>query len=194
MNQDTHLYIEANQKHGRGYQVHIVIDGIVDSTMADEPFSLYEALGGAQLTLEAVNKERGTSDLLPDVLLVSRAAAEAERHTDFLSAKLLRENSSGHGPWLAIGARPRPEGCITPCEAVCLAYAAAREDHKPKGNSVCRAFCRCLAAKRCGGAATELYNALMRQPTTDMGYAWIERAFQTIDIDAAEIQQWFSAE
>lgn len=30
MNQDTHLYIEANQKHGRGYQVHIVIDGIVD--------------------------------------------------------------------------------------------------------------------------------------------------------------------
>ena len=57
MNQDTHLYIEANQKHGRGYQVHIVIDGIVDSTMADEPFSLYDALGGAQFTLEAVNKE-----------------------------------------------------------------------------------------------------------------------------------------
>ena len=34
MNQDMHLYIEANQKHGHGYQVHIVIDGIVDSTMA----------------------------------------------------------------------------------------------------------------------------------------------------------------
>ena len=31
MNQDTHLYIEANQKHGRGYQVHIVIDGIIDT-------------------------------------------------------------------------------------------------------------------------------------------------------------------
>ena len=88
------LYIEANQKHGRGYQVHIVIDGIVDSTMADEPFSLYDALGGAQFTLEAVNKERGTNYLLPDVLLVSREAAMAERQTDFLSAKLLRENSS----------------------------------------------------------------------------------------------------
>ena len=48
MNQDMHLYIEANQKHGRGYQVHIVIDGIVDSTMADEPFSLYDALGRKQ--------------------------------------------------------------------------------------------------------------------------------------------------
>lgn len=94
MNQDTHLYIEANQKHGHGYQVHIVIDGIVDSTMADEPFSLYDALGGAQFTLEAVNKERGTNYLLPDVLLVSREAAMAERQTDFLSAKLLRENSS----------------------------------------------------------------------------------------------------
>ena len=93
MNQDTHLYIEANQKHGHGYQVHIVIDGIVDSTMADEPFSLYDALGGAQFTLEAVNKERGTNYLLPDVLLVSREAAMAERQTDFLSAKLLRENS-----------------------------------------------------------------------------------------------------
>ena len=98
MNQDTHLYIEANQKHGRGYQVHIVIDGIVDSTMADEPFSLYDALGGAQFTLEAVNKERGTNYLLPDVLLVSREAAMAERQTDFLSAKLLRENSSKTGP------------------------------------------------------------------------------------------------
>ncbi len=102
MNQDTHLYIEANQKHGRGYQVHIVIDGIVDSTMADEPFSLYDALGGAQFTLEAVNKERGTNYLLPDVLLVSREAAMAERQTDFLSAKLLRENSSKTGPWLTI--------------------------------------------------------------------------------------------
>ena len=73
--------------------MHIVIDGIVDSTMADEPFSLYDALGGAQFTLEAVNKERGTNYLLPDVLLVSREAAMAERQTDFLSAKLLRENS-----------------------------------------------------------------------------------------------------
>ena len=97
MNQDTHLYIEANQKHGHGYQVHIVIDGIVDTTMADEPFSLYDALGGAQLTLEAVNKERGTNYLLPDVLLVSREAAEAERRTDFLSAKLLRDNGGSSG-------------------------------------------------------------------------------------------------
>ena len=113
MNQDTHLYIEANQKHGRGYQVHIVIDGIVDSTMADEPFSLYDALGGAQFTLEAVNKERGTNYLLPDVLLVSREAAMAERQTDFLSAKLLRENSSKTGPWLTIREKQRPEGCIT---------------------------------------------------------------------------------
>lgn len=91
MKQDTHLYIEANQKHGHGYQVRIVIDGIVDTTMADEPFSLYDALGGAQLTLEAVNKERGTNYLLPDVLLVSREAAGAERRTDFLSAKLLQD-------------------------------------------------------------------------------------------------------
>ena len=140
MNQDTHLYIEANQKHGHGYQVHIVIDGIVDSTMADEPFSLYDALGGAQFTLEAVNKERGTNYLLPDVLLVSREAAMAERQTDFLSAKLLRENSSKTGTWLTIREKQRPEGCITACEAICLAYAAAREDHKPKGNNVCMGF------------------------------------------------------
>lgn len=133
MNQDTHLYIEANQKHGRGYQVHIVIDGIVDSTMADEPFSLYDALGGAQFTLEAVNKERGTNYLLPDVLLVSREAAMAERQTDFLSAKLLRENSSKTGPWLTIREKQRPEGCITACEAICLAYAAAREDPQSEG-------------------------------------------------------------
>ncbi len=189
-----HIHIEANQKHGRGYQVHIVIDGIVDSTMADEPFSLYDALGGAQFTLEAVNKERGTNYLLPDVLLVSREAAMAERQTDFLSAKLLRENSSKTGPWLTIREKQRPEGCITACEAICLAYAAAREDHKPKGNNVCMAFCRHLAAKRYGGSALELYNALMRQPTTDMGYAWIRRAFQAVDIGAAEIQQWFAAE
>lgn len=39
MNQDTHLYIEANQKHGRGYQVHIVIDGIVDSTIQLQRFN-----------------------------------------------------------------------------------------------------------------------------------------------------------
>ena len=194
MNQDTHLYIEVNQKHGHGYQVHILIDGIVDTTMADEPFSLYDALGGAQLTLEAVNKERGTNYLLPDVLLVSREAAEAERRTDFLSAKLLRDNGGSSGPWLTIRGKQQPEGCIAACEAICLAYAAAREDHKPKGNDVCMAFCRHLAAKRYGSNASELYNTLMRQPTTEMGYAWIRRAFQAVDIGAATIQQWFSAE
>ena len=194
MNQDTHLYIEVNQKHGHGYQVHILIDGIVDTTMADEPFSLYDALGGAQLTLEAVNKERGTNYLLPDVLLVSREAAEAERRTDFLSAKLLRDNGGSSGPWLTIRENQQPEDCITACEAICLAYAAAREDHKPKENDVCMAFCRHLAAKRYGSNASELYNTLMRQPTTDMGYAWIRRAFQAVDIGAATIQQWFSAE
>ena len=194
MNQDTHLYIEVNQKHGHGYQVHILIDGIVDTTMADEPFSLYDALGGAQLTLEAVNKERGTNYLLPDVLLVSREAAEAERRTDFLSAKLLRDNGGSSGPGLTIRGKQQPEGCIAACEAICLAYAAAREDHKPKGNDVCMAFCRHLAAKRYGSNASELYNTLMRQPTTDMGYAWIRRAFQAVDIGAEEIQQWFSAE
>ena len=182
MNQDTHLYIEANQKHGRGYQVHIVIDGIIDTTMADEPFSLYDALGGAQLTLEAVNKERGTNYLLPDVLLVSRKAAEAERKTDFLSAKLLRENGGKTGPWLTIQEKQRP------------AYAAAREDHKPKGSQVCMAFCRHLASRHYGSNASELYNTLMRQPTTDMGYAWIRRAFQAVNIGTAEIQQWFAAE
>ena len=194
MNQDTHLYIEANQKHGHGYQVHIVIDGIVDTTMADEPFSLYDALGGAQLTLEAVNKERGTNYLLPDVLLVSREAAEAERRTDFLSAKLLRDNGGSSGPWLTIRENQRPEGCITACEAICLAYTAAREDHKPKGYDVCMAFCLHLACKRYGGGASELYADLMRQPTTEMGYAWIRQAFQAVDIGAATIQQWFSAE
>ena len=194
MNQDTHLYIEVNQKHGHGYQVHILIDGIVDTTMADEPFSLYDALGGAQLTLEAVNKERGTNYLLPDVLLVSRETAEAERRTDFLSAKLLRDNGGSSGPWLTIRENQQPEDCITACEAICLAYAAAREDHKPKGNDVCMAFCRHLAAKRYGSNASELYNTLMRQPTTVMGYAWIRRAFQAVDIGAATIQQWFSAE
>lgn len=118
----------------------------------------------------------------------------AERQTDFLSAKLLRENSSKTGPWLTIREKQRPEGCITACEAICLAYAAAREDHKAKGNHVCMAFCRHLASKRYGGNASELYNTLMRQPTTDMGYAWIRRAFQAVDIGAAEIQQWFAAE
>ena len=109
-------------------------------------------------------------------------------------AKLLRENSSKTGPWLTIREKQRPEGCITACEAICLAYAAAREDRKPKGNHVCMAFCRHLASKRYGGSASELYNTLMRQPTTDMGYAWIRRAFQAVDIGAAEIQQWFAAE
>ena len=45
-----------------------------------------------------------------------------------------------------------------------------------------------------GSNASELYNTLMRQPTTEMGYAWIRRAFQAVDIGAEEIQQWFSAE
>lgn len=90
MNQDTHLYIEANQKHGHGYQVHIVIDGIVDSTMADEPFSLYDALGGAQFTLEAVNKERGK-------LSVARCAAGEPRGGDGRAADRFSECEASAG-------------------------------------------------------------------------------------------------
>ena len=146
MNQDTHLYIEANQKHGRGYQVHIVIDGIVDSTMADEPFSLYDALGGAQFTLEAVNKERGTNYLLPDVLLVSREAAMAERQTDFLSAKLLRENSSKTGPWLTIREKQRPEGDLS---CVCRRAGGSQAEGKQCLHGLLPAPCGQALRRQC---------------------------------------------
>lgn len=175
--------------------MHIVIDGIVDSTMADEPFSLYDALGGAQFTLEAVNKERGTNYLLPDVLLVSPRGGDG-RAADRLSEceasageqQQNRPVADDPGKAAAGGLHHGLRGDLS-----CVCRRAGRIT-KPKGNNVCMAFCRHLAAKHYGGSALELYNALMRQPTTDMGYAWIRRAFQAVDIGAAEIQQWFAAE
>ena len=148
MNQDTHLYIEANQKHGHGYQVHIVIDGIVDTTMADEPFSLYDALGGAQFTLEAVNKERGTNYLLPDVLLVSREAAMAERQTDFLSAKLLRENSVADEPGKA-AAGGLHHGLRGDLSCVCRRTGGSQTEGKPCLHGLLPAPCGQALRRQC---------------------------------------------
>ena len=80
---------------------------------------------------------------------------------------------------LVLGTFPRSIGmCKVDCTAPVLDLTERRE----------------LRAVVHGSNASELYNTLMRQPTTEMGYAWIRRAFQAVDIGAEEIQQWFSAE
>lgn len=129
---------------------------------------------------------------MPDVLLVSREAAMAERQTDFLSAKLLRENSSKTRPLLTTGkssgrrAASRLRGDLS---CVCPPHGEITK----RRETCLRPFAGTLH-QALWSNASELYNTLMRQPTTDMGYAWIRRAFQAVDIGAAEIQQWFAAE
>ena len=87
--------------------------------------------------------------------------------------------------WLRMGAAlERNERADEPRPLNLILYSACAQ----AANTIAR------REKRYGGSALELYNALMRQPTTDMGYAWIRRVFQAVDIGAAEIQQWFAAE
>ena len=53
------LCIEQNQRYGNGYQVRILIGGVLDSVIDDEPIALIEACKTCLITITQINEEKG---------------------------------------------------------------------------------------------------------------------------------------
>ena len=150
---------------------------------------LASVLGDAAAAFGCVNR---VEELVKQFLRGAVAKLLARPSVQFISCSqdiLSRESLNGHAL--------RNEGSKQPVVAFVLVTF-------PRGVGMRKVDCtapvldlterRELRAVVHGSNASELYNTLMRQPTTEMGYAWIRRAFQAVDIGAEEIQQWFSAE
>jgi len=90
-------YLELNQKHGYGYQARMVMDGIIDSVIDTEPFTLDEAYSGATFAIEEINKETGYNYDPHKVIRITGGATDGNKSRDFTTARVARDIERGRG-------------------------------------------------------------------------------------------------
>lgn len=102
------IYLEANVKHGSGYQVRIDKErggsdpnlagsgkNVVSTVLDKHPYTLYEAVHAARMVLNKINKKDGSGHELYEVLWLTQDGVEANAGRDIASARLARELRSG---------------------------------------------------------------------------------------------------
>jgi len=105
-------YIEHNQKYGHGYQGRLVMDGVIDSVVDDEPFTLDEVYSGMVSAIEEINKARGYNYDPYTVIRITGAAVKANKKHDFASARIARDMQEGKGE-LVVPLPDKPDICYT---------------------------------------------------------------------------------
>ena len=82
------IYIEANEEHGKGYQVRVAGDGGEADIIGFNPYTLLKAVRMAEKTLEIINRKSGADTDLRDVLVIDRDSVIRNRDYDHLSSRM----------------------------------------------------------------------------------------------------------
>lgn len=122
------IYLEANVKHGCGYQVRIDKErdssdpdlvgsdkNMVSTVLNKHPYTLYEAVHAARVALDKMNRKNGSGPELYEVLWLTQEGVEANAGRDIASAKLAREFRSGDRKYIDVadGLRGGSDGANT---------------------------------------------------------------------------------
>lgn len=89
--------LELNKKYGHGYQARIIMDGVIDSVIDAEPFTLDEAYSGAVFAIEEINKETGYGYDPYKHISVAGDAIDTNKRRDFTTARVAHDIKQGRG-------------------------------------------------------------------------------------------------
>lgn len=189
-------YLELNKNFGHGYQARLVMDGIIDSTIDDEPYSLDECYSGATFAIEQINKETGYNYDPQKVIRVTDEALQANKRQDFISARIARDIDRGRGE-LAV---PLQQDCMTKIidgqeetvftgrGVILMAFFSWLEERLPKAREALRRYCEYLALHGYGGCTAAIL-AEIDSMSKDRGADWIRASYgRFVEDDAAIIR------
>ena len=177
-------YLELNQKHGHGYQARLIMNGVIDSVIDDEPFTLDEAYSGAVFAIEEINKESGYNYDPYKVITIRGDAIEGNKRHDFTTARVARDIEQGRGelttPFATDYTKKEIDGkeeiCFTGRGAVLMTFFAWRDDKLPKAREALRRYCEYLAMHGYGGGTSAIL-AEIDGMDKDRGANWIKATY-----------------
>ena len=200
MKQPTLLtYLELNQRYGKGYQGRIVMEGVLESVIDDEPFTLDEAYGGCVCAIEQINEECGYNYIPHEVIQITKDAIDANKKTDFTTAKIAQDIKKGHGE-LAVPISVKPdiqhmtidgkqEDMVSALGSVILTYATIHEEPKnTKAKAVMMKYCQYLAMHRYGNSAKNIFKEIVKKDK-ECAINWIRATFDKYINDQMDLIQ-----
>lgn len=189
------LLFELNQRHGRGYQVHLIMPP-VDSVYDSEPMTLYEAGECAAVAIDEINKGMGTNYQLLEVVSITDEALQANSTSDLASMKILRDIKK-HNFEHVYPAPTQPDFKKTIIDgeetylmngrgAALTCYFSWKDDKLPKARQFLESYCRLIASRGAKGGATALFRKLDAMSRAD-GTAWIKETYGQYIDDGSEV-------
>lgn len=179
------IILERNKKFGRGYQVHL-LHGPVDSVMDLEPYTLYDATQGAQVTVDEINKQTGTSYKLHEVLHIDGEAIEANKDTDLASARFARDIQTGKREYVTEEIETRDfcwheidgkkELMLSGRGVMLFAWLGWSDEKNAKSRELLRQYCNLLAMRGYGKGASKILEEALRQGKEE-GLAWVRETY-----------------
>ena len=155
------IRIETNQRYGQRFQIHI-IDGPLNKIFDEYPLDLHSAVSYARELLNTINRERGTSYEIGEVLQTSISDLEANAKEDFVAARFLDDvKSEKYEPSTPGGADikksvidGKEEYVLSGRGVVLFCLSSWKKDKNEKAKGVLRRYCEYICAHgRKGGAA-----------------------------------------
>lgn len=186
---------ELNQRYGHGYQARMVMEGVFESVLDDEPYTLYDVGSGTAMALREIEKETGYHYEMHEVVRITDEALRVNKDTDLASARIFRDIESGGGEY----ARERhdvttamvdgkEEEVISARGVVLISYFSWLDDHMPKAREALHRYCEYLAMHGYGAGASEILENLLGMDK-DNATKWIKETFgKYVNDDAAIIQ------
>lgn len=189
------IYLELNQRHGRGFQLRLV-HGPMNKVFDEEPWTMYEAGACAGTLLDMMNKELGTDYKPHQVLRVTGEAVEVNSKAgDFGAARMLQDAKSGRYELSTPAGQDIKKGVVDGEEQVLLSgrgtvllcYFMWRDDKTPKARETLRRYCEYIAVHGFRGGATKAL-AELDGLDKDRAMEWIRRTYaRHVRDDAAMI-------
>lgn len=176
---DLRVILEKNRKFGKGYQAHMIMEGIIDSVLDSEPFTLQEAYQGAVWATEEINKQEGYRYNPREIIAIAEDAMEANKMNDFTSALILKDvkkkAESSDARYAMIDGKE--EIMISGRGAVLLAFFGWRDENNQKAKQSVRRYCEHLALHGYGEGATAIFDELEGM-NKDVGAEWIKTTYR----------------
>lgn len=192
--------LELNKRYGYGYQGRLIMDGVIDSVIDNEPYNLYEIASGMKAALDEINKATGYHYELHKVLRVTDEALKINKDKDLASAKIFRDIKCGNYEMTRPAQADYKTAEVDGEEQVLLSgrgvvkfvYFSWMDDKLPKAREGLLRYCEYLAMHGCGGGAKEIMSEL-DELDKDAGIDWIERTYARHVKDDAALMKYVMA-
>lgn len=187
--------LEPNEKHGRGFQIHIV-SGPMDWTYDKGPLTLSEAIACVNELVKDFNKEFGTKYKPHRVIQITDAALEANARIDLNAFRMLQDIKTKQFDLITPASQDFQETTIDGEEQILLSgrgvilfsFSAWKDEKAPKAKEALRNYCEYISLHGYRGGAKKALKELL-QLNMERGMEWIRRTYaRHVEDDKALIE------